>query len=733
MRSMSQSAAGHHVAPGKSRLLWAWLALFCMAGHTVVAAVPATLDDIAFTALPGGGFEAKLSFSEGVDKPVGYVIESPPRMVFDFPNAKSALAQKKYALSFDIAKSAVVVTSGDRTRLIFNLRETVGYDVKSEGHSVSILVGDGNGRGAAREQYASSASEPNGGPAGAGATLTTLDFQRGDGGEGLVTVGLGKKDTGIDVSQVGKNIVVMFSHTSLPESLNRKLDVIDFATPVKSVDTTADGSATKMVIEAVGEYDYLAYQADNNYVVSVKPLTREQEDERRKTFQYTGEKLSLNFQNIEVRALLQLIADFSDFNLVASDAVNGSITLRLKNVPWDQALDIILKAKGLDKRVDGNVLMVAPAAEIAERERLQVEANKQLQELAPLRTEYIRIRYADARKLFDLFNTDNKVGSGGGGGGSNSNENATGSILSERGNAIVDERTNTIILTDTEDKIAEFRRIVQQIDIPVRQVEIEARIVVANTDFRKQLGARWGVAAVRKGSNSLLEVTGQRVGLDSEPGSPAQFFGNGGTLDMSETLAVDLGVAKPTGSIALGLMRNNTFLDLELSALQNDGYGEIISQPKVITSDKKKATIKSGVEIPYQQSSSAGNTNISFKDAVLKLEVTPLITPDNRIVMTLTIAQDSIGKFVPSGNSGGQVPTIDTTNVETEALVGDGQTLVLGGIFKMESLDSVEKVPVLGDLPVVGRLFRHTSKDQKKQEILIFITPKIMNDLLLDQ
>ncbi|TAL07608.1 MAG: type IV pilus secretin PilQ family protein [Porticoccaceae bacterium] len=661
------------------------------------------------------------------------MIESPPRMVFDFPNAKSALAQKKYALSFDIAKSAVVVTSGDRTRLIFNLRETVGYDVKSEGHSVSILVGDGNGRGAAREQYASSASEPNGGPAGAGATLTTLDFQRGDGGEGLVTVGLGKKDTGIDVSQVGKNIVVMFSHTSLPESLNRKLDVIDFATPVKSVDTTADGSATKMVIEAVGEYDYLAYQADNNYVVSVKPLTREQEDERRKTFQYTGEKLSLNFQNIEVRALLQLIADFSDFNLVASDAVNGSITLRLKNVPWDQALDIILKAKGLDKRVDGNVLMVAPAAEIAERERLQVEANKQLQELAPLRTEYIRIRYADARKLFDLFNTDNKVGSGGGGGGSNSNENATGSILSERGNAIVDERTNTIILTDTEDKIAEFRRIVQQIDIPVRQVEIEARIVVANTDFRKQLGARWGVAAVRKGSNSLLEVTGQRVGLDSEPGSPAEFFGNGGTLDMSETLAVDLGVAKPTGSIALGLMRNNTFLDLELSALQNDGYGEIISQPKVITSDKKKATIKSGVEIPYQQSSSAGNTNISFKDAVLKLEVTPLITPDNRIVMALTIAQDSIGKFVPSGNSGGQVPTIDTTNVETEALVGDGQTLVLGGIFKMESLDSVEKVPVLGDLPVVGRLFRHTSKDQKKQEILIFITPKIMNDLLLDQ
>jgi type IV pilus assembly protein PilQ len=699
-----------------------------LASPVVMAAPPATLDDIAFTALPGGGFEARLNFSGDVDSPTGYVIESPPRMVFDFPNAKSALAQKKYALSFDIAKSAVVVTSGDRTRLILNLRETAGYDVKAEGHSVAIRVGDGKGNAAARDQYVSKESGSNG-PVGAGGALTALDFQRGDSGEGLITVGLGKKDTGIDVSQVGKNIVVMFSHTSLPEALNRKLDVIDFATPVKSVDTTADGSATKMVIEVVGEYDYLAYQADNNYVVSVKPLTREQEDDRRKAFQYTGEKLSLNFQNIEVRALLQLIADFSDFNLVASDAVNGSITLRLKNVPWDQALDIILKAKGLDKRVDGNVLMVAPAAEIAERERLQVEANKQLQELAPLRTEYIRIRYADARKLFDLFD----INHAGGGSGNNSNQNATGSILSARGNAIVDERTNTIILTDTEDKIAEFRRIVQQIDIPVRQVEIEARIVVANTDFRKQLGARWGVAALRKSGSSQLEVMGQRTGLDSQPGNPIEFFGpTGGTLDLNESLAVDLGVAKPTGSIALGLLRNNTFLDLELSALQNDGYGEIISQPKVITSDKKKATIKSGTQVPYQQANGLGTSNISFKDAVLKLEVTPLITPDNRIVMTLTVAQDSIGKFVPSGN-GGQVPTIDTTNVETEALVGDGQTLVLGGIFKMESLDSVEKVPVLGDIPGVGRLFRHTSKDQKKQEILIFITPKILNDVLLDQ
>lgn len=729
MSIMSRSAAGCPVASGISGWFRAWVLLLCAACATGAAAAPATLENISFTSLPGGGFEARLNFSGEAESPTGYVIDTPPRMIFDFPNAKSALAQKKYALSFDLAKSAVVMTSGDRTRLIVNLRESTSYEVRPEGSTIAIKIGAGKGNAAGRDQYVSSAAASSG-PVAAGATLTTVDFQRGESGEGLITVGLGKKDTSVDVSQVGKSILVMFSRTGLPESLNRKLDVIDFATPVKSIDTTTDGSATKMVIEAVGDYDYLAYQADNNYVVSVKPLSKEQEEDKRKAFQYKGEKLSLNFQNIEVRALLQLIADFSDFNLVASDAVNGNITLRLKNVPWDQALDIILKAKGLDKRVDGNVLMVAPAAEIAERERLQVEANKQLQELAPLRTEYIRIRYADARKLFDLFDIDHR--GGGGSSGSGGSQNATGSILSPRGSAIVDERTNTIVLTDTEDKIADFRRIIQQIDIPVRQVEIEARIVVANTDFRKQLGARWGVAAVREGAHSQLQVTGQRVGLDSQPGNPASFFLNNGTLDMGETMAVDLGVAKPTGSIALGLMRNNTFLDLELSALQNDGYGEIISQPKVITSDKKKATIKSGTEVPYQQASSAGNTNVQFKDAVLKLEVTPLITPDNRIVMSLTVAQDSIGKFVPSGN-GGQVPTIDTTNVETEALVGDGQTLVLGGIFKMESVDAVEKVPVLGDIPGIGRLFRHTSKDQTKQEILIFITPKILSDALLDQ
>lgn len=723
MRSMSRSNAAFGRSRATSIRLFGGLMAFWLMAPGLAQAAATVLDDIAFASLPGGSFEVKLSFSGTPQTPNGYVIESPPRMVFDFPDTESALPQKKYALSFDLAKSAVVISSQDRTRLIINLNEAANYDLSAQGSDVAIVIGGGRGNTAAREQYAGAASSASQGEG--SSALTAVDFQRGESGEGLITIGLGSRDVAVDISQIGKNLVAMFYRTQLPESLDRKLDVLDFATPVKSIDTVADGSAVKMVIEAVGEYDYLAYQADSNYVISVKPLTREQEEERRKEFQYTGEKLSLNFQDIEVRALLQLIADFTDFNLVASDAVTGSITLRLKNVPWDQALDIILKAKGLDKRVEGNVLMVAPAAEIAERERLQVEANKQLQELAPLRTEYIRVRYADARKLFDLF--DNR-GSGTGG----RSDTTTGSILSPRGAAIVDERTNTIILTDTEEKISEFRRIVERIDIPVRQVEIEARIVIANTDFRKQIGVRWGVAAVRTHGDSLVDIIGTREGLDSEPGNPGEFFLGGGTLDMSESLAVDLGVADPSGSIAIGLMRNNTFLDLELSALQNDGYGEIISQPKVLTSDKKKALIESGTQVPYLEASSAGNTNIQFEDATLKLEVTPLITPDNRIVMELIVQQDSIGQFVPSG-IGGLVPTIDTTNIETEALVGDGQTLVLGGIFEVESLESIEKVPVLGDIPVIGKMFRNKSTDQTKREILIFITPRILNDPLLDQ
>ncbi|TNE80925.1 MAG: type IV pilus secretin PilQ family protein [Gammaproteobacteria bacterium] len=681
-----------------------------------------SLEDISFVALPGDKFEVKMSFSDVPPTPEGYTIDSPARIVLDLPGVTSDL-ERKHTLSFENARSAVLLSSSDRTRLILNMQKMAPYETSVSGNVMTMVVGASEGVVRTEKKTAVQATTTTHiKPAAQGFSLKSVDFRRGEKGEGLVVVGLSDPSVSVDISQSGGDIRLSFFRTSLPEVLDRRLDVMDFATPVKEIDTTYDGSTTSVVIDALGEYDYMAYQADDQYIVSVKPLTEEELEQKKSRFAYVGDKLSLNFQDIEVRSVLQLIADFTDLNLVASDTVSGSITLRLENVPWDQALDIVLKAKGLDKRQDGNVLMVAPAAEIAERERLQVEANKQLEELAPLKTEFIRVKYADARELFDLFDEEE-------GGGSRDDKKSTGSILSERGTAIVDERTNTIILTDVEEKILEFKRFIEQIDIPVKQVLIEARIVIANTDFRKEIGARWGIAGVREpnGGAGQINFGGSREVLDSDPGYPGEFFLGGGTLDLDETLAVDLGVTNPAGSFALDIITDNTIIDLELSALENDGKGEIVSQPKVLTGDKQKAVIKTGTEIPYQESTSSGATNIEFKEAVLKLEVTPQITPDGRITMQLYISQDSVGDLLPGGE-----PVIDITQIETQAIVGDGQTLVLGGLFQMETLDQQEMVPVLGRIPYLGRLFRYDLDDIQKREILIFITPKIINEVLLD-
>ena len=694
----------------------------------------ATVDDISFSALPGGQFEIKLGAASGLPEPKSYAIDSPARIVLEFEDTSSTLDKKKYPLAFDNAQSVVVLSAGGKTRLIVNLQDPVGFETFQDKDGMRLLIGASTGASLADSVDTSSFELPSKAmsekvDSESGRGITGVDFRRGENGEGLVSVGLADANTTVDVSQIGQNIVLNFYRTGLPETLNRKLDVLDFATPITTIDSKTDGATTQIVIAATGEYDYLAYQADDQYVVSVKRPTKEELEERNSRFEFTGEKLSLNFQDIEVRSVLQLIADFTDLNLVASDTVVGNITLRLKNVPWDQALEIVLKSKGLDKRQEGNVLLVAPAVEIAERERLQVEANKQLVELAPLVTEFVRIKYADARELFDLFNADENEN---GGGGNNDDENATSSILSERGSAIVDERTNTIILTDVQDKIDEFYRLIKVIDIPVRQVEIEARIIIASTDFKKEVGVRWGIAGARTPNSDTFEFGGSRDILDSDPGSPAEFFGGTGSLDLSESLGVDLGVADPAGSLALGLITDDTMIDLELSALESDGYGEILSQPKLLTGDKQKAIIKAGTEIPYASGTSSGETDIEFREAVLKLEVTPQITPDNRVIMDLIINQDTLGVDVPTAN-GGSEPTIDVTEIETKVLVGDGQTLVLGGIFQMEELNGVQKVPVLGDIPYIGRLFRKNISQHTKREILIFITPRIINDPLLDR
>lgn len=683
------------------------------------------LQDVKFAELPGDSFQVRLDFDSIPELPSGYTIDEPARIVLDFQDVENQLDQRRFPLSFENAKSAMVLTSGGRTRVILNLVELASYKTQTEGRSLIINVGGGEGQSEYISQ-SDSMSEKLRGSAGSSASaesqITGIDFRRGEEGEGRIIIDLSDPSINIDVDKRPDGVKVSFINVGLREELRRSLDVIDFATPVTMVNADFDGDDAVLDVKASGEYDYLAYQMDDTYVISVKPLTKQEIEEKKSRFTYTGNKLSLNFQDIEVRSVLQLIADFTDLNLVASDTVGGNITLRLDNVPWDQALELVLKTKGLDKRVVGNVMMVAPAAEIAERERQEIETQKQLQELAPLYTEYMRVRYADAEEIFKLFDKD------GDGGGSGDDGGSTQSILSERGSAIVDTRTNSIILTDTAEKIEAFRRLIEQIDIPIRQVMIEARIVIANTDFREELGVKWGAAGMDTPQNSLLGFSGSHEGLDSDPGTPWDFFQAGGTTDIEENLAVDLGVTNPAGSLALSFLNDNVLLTMELSALADAGHAELVSQPKVITGDKQKAHIQSGTEIPYQEASSSGATSTSFKEAVLQLEVTPQITPDDHIIMDLVVNQDSVGEIdLASG-----IPTISVTELETQVLVANGQTVVLGGIFQTEQIQGETKVPLLGDIPFVGRAFKQTVNSETKRELLIFITPKILSDKLVN-
>ncbi|WP_185235093.1 type IV pilus secretin PilQ [Teredinibacter franksiae] len=705
-----------------------------------VNALAAGLKDIKFSELPGERAELRLLFEGGVVEPQGYTIDQPARIVLDFAGVENLLAEKKYAMSVGEVSSAVVVAGGGRTRLIVNLNNLVPFTSRIDGQHLVVEIGSESASAPAvvtssitdsvapsREDYASSNS-----------VINNIDFRRGDIGEGKVIVSLSNPNIAIDVEESSSGVSVSFMDTALPDQMRRKLDVVDFATPVKMLGSSMQGSNTVIEIDASGDFDYLAYQADNEYVISIKPLSQQEIEDKKRAFAYVGDVLSLNFQDIQVRSVLQLIADFTELNLVASDTVTGSITLRLENVPWDQALDLVLKTKGLDKRQIGNVLMVAPAAEIAEREKQEIETKKQLEELAPLRTEYIRIRYANARELFSLFMSEGgggQSGAGDSGGGGGNARNSTGSMLSDRGQAIVDERTNSIILTDTEEKISKFKLLVDRIDIPVKQVMIEARLVIANSDFRKELGFRMSGDAVdtSESGSHKHEFTGSLEGLGtSGGGGPEDMFTNpvnnatDRLRDLEASNLVDLGVFNPTGSITWNVISSNFLLGMELSALQDSGFAEIVSQPKVITGDKQPASIQSGTEVPYQAESASGGTTTSFKEVLLRLEVTPQITPDNRVIMDLIIDQDSV-----TGVSAG-VPIIDVTHLETSVLVSDGDTVVLGGIYQTETVKGEEKVPLLGDVPFLGVFFRHNISSEEKRELLIFVTPRIMNSDFLD-
>ncbi|WP_444892588.1 type IV pilus secretin PilQ [Microbulbifer sp. TRSA001] len=688
------------------------------------------LNDIQFAELPGSRVQLRLTFNEAPPEPTGYTIEQPARIVLDFAGVESSLPQKKYSLGIGAARSAVIVSSEDRTRLIVNLDELPVYSSERQGNQLIMEIG---AEASENEVQVASATPHDSGLDLGGAkqfqvtsnvAVNNVDFRRGEEGEGKVIVSLTDPAVNIDVERTNGKIYLTFLGAELPEALRQRLDVTDFATPVSSITVDYDGRNTVISVDPSDvEYDYLAYQADTEYVLSVKPLSAQEIREKEKEFQFDGKKLSLNFQDIEVRSVLQVIADFTDLNLVASDTVEGRITLRLDGVPWDQALALILKAKGLDKRQEGSVIMVAPAAEIAERERQELETRKQLEELAPLRTEYISVRYADAGELFELFSGGQNNGSGQGGfaGGGSSNNSNTPTMLSSRGSAIVDERTNTIILTDTEDKIAQFRELIEVIDIPIRQVMIEARIVTATSDFQRELGVQWDFA-------DYTDITDNSYGLASASSwlEDGTSIGDVASETQFDPMIVDLGVSNPAGSLAYAILKENFFLGLELSALEDSGLAEVVSQPKVVTGDKQEANIQSGVEIPYQETTSSGAASITFREAVLQLNVTPQITPDNNIIMSLNIEQNSVGEYVSVG--AGEVPSININTLATKVLVRNGETIVLGGIFEGTVVESETKVPLLGDIPYLGNLFKKTIRTDDKREILMFITPRILED-----
>jgi len=554
-----------------------------------------------------------------------------------------------------------------------------------------------------------------------------VDFRRADNGGGRVVLDLSEVGAPVDVRKEGRQIILGLAGTQLPDSLMKRLDVTDFATPVDTIDITRAGNNARVVIGTHGAFEELAYQSDKTFTVEVKPVVKAAVEKQPGLFspdkQYVGEKLTLNFQDIETRAVLQLLADVSGRNIVVSDSVQGNVTLRLQSVPWDQALDIVLATKGLDKRQNGNVMIIAPSDEIAAREKADLESRKEIRELEPLISEYLQVNYAKARELADLIR----------GKGRGTSSGASTTLLSERGSVALDERTNTLMVQDTADRVAEIRRLVATLDIPVRQVLIESRVVVVRDDFSRDLGVRWGVTGAREHGDRLLTTSGSGAGTDTMIDSALTNLnasGNYYPLEMprvSDRYNVNLPVANPAGRVAVSLLSEHFLVDLELSALQAEGKGEVISSPRVITANQKEAFIKQGVEIPYQEASSSGATTTQFKEAVLSLTVTPLITPDDRIIMDLKVTKDNVGRVITT-ERGGQVPSIDTRSVETQVLVNNGQTVVLGGIYETEQGEDVSKVPLLGDIPGIGQLFRSTSRTSKKSELLIFVTPKILKE-----
>ena len=712
------------IIPGFSRLLLLATVLFNLG---IATAKANTLESVTYSTLPGNRLQIVLGMTQPTQKPLSFTIDNPARIAFDFPGTSSNLPKRTQPIGVGIAQSITAITAKDKMRVILNLTEVVPYAVSTEGNNVLITLDSES----TSNLFAAGTSV-------SGATAATsqrysdvrkgvnnIDFRRGENGEGRVVVTLTESNIPMDINEEFGKVVVKFLGSDLPDHLRQTLDVLDFATPVKTVSSFEQDGTVRLEIEPVNrDFEHVSYQANNIFTIEFKPISKKDLEEKIKDkFGYTGDRLSLNFQDIPVRAVLQLIADFTGLNVVVSDSVDGNLTLRLQNVPWDQALDIILKSKGLSKRESGNVMLIAPSEEIAAQEKIDLEAAQAITELAPIRTAFFTINFAKVTELEPLF-----VGEGGGeeGGGGEG-------LLSARGSVIIDERTNTLIVKDTDEVISEVRKILAELDIPVRQVMISSRIVIATDDFTRELGNRFGVTRTDTfGSDGLYNTSGTVGSTDIMTESALDNIANTGQpypVDIPFGTTDRFNVNLPTsglaaGSIAFSILSGSTLLDLELSALQAENQGEIISSPRVVTADRHEAFIEQGVEIPYLSATSSGATQVEFKKAVLSIQVTPQITPDDRIIMDLQVNKDAVGEVFAG------IPSIDTREVNTQVLVNNGDTIVLGGIYEQITRDEVDKVPLLGDIPVLGYLFKHTLESDEKAELLIFVTPKILKDSL---
>jgi type IV pilus assembly protein PilQ len=688
--------------------LLAWLAALALFASS--AAAQNSIDNFEVSQV-GGKVMVRITTKEPLKNvPPNFSVASPARIAFDFQNTLNALGRSNQDISQGELRSMNVVQGADRTRLVLNLRRSVGHEAVVEGNTLVITLSEpvttATGP-AALAQFAEGRGDVK-------HAVRDIDFRRGRAGEGRVVVDLSDTATGIDIRVQGTNIVVDFLKTSLPDALRRRLDVVDFGTPVNTVSTFQQGENVRMVIEPKGQWEHNAYQSDTQFVLEVKPVIADPSRASAQRGRYSGERLSLNFQNVEVRAVLNVIADFTDLNIITSDTVSGSITLRLKDVPWDQALEIILQTRGLDSRRSGNVIWIAPRDELATREKLQLEAAGQISDLEQTRTESFQMSYQKAADVQKLLS------------------DPTQRMLSKRGSAVVDQRTNTLFVQDTPSRLEEVRRLIAKIDVAVRQVMIEARIVEASDAFSRNLGSRLGVVDTAGAGHRILGQNSPRflggAGLAStgfltgQIGATPDFFANGTQVNLP---AAGLN-AFNAGQLSFVLFNSaaTRFLNLELTALEADGKGKIVSSPRVLTADQAEALIEQGTQIPYQAATSSGATSVQFKNATLALRVRPQITPDGNVIMTLTVNKDSPGAVTAGGVA------INTKTVKTEVLVENGGTVVIGGIFEQSDRTDVTKIPLLGDLPIIGWLFKNTTTATSKTELLVFITPRVVNERL---